>query len=103
MPKKKKKRKTKKRNKKKSTKKRKNRKVLRRKVKNKKKIIKQKPSKKTKEPTEKILATQQILSVGMLARAIIKVLKKLTQDLCILLIMRDMEGLKKSHILKNNG
>ena len=58
MPKKKKKRKTKKRNKKKSTKKRKNRKVLRRKVKNKKKIIKQKPSKKTKEPTENIYKTK---------------------------------------------
>ena len=55
------------------------------------------------EPIEKILVTQQILLVGMQVKVIIKVLKKLTQDLCILLITKDMEGLKKSHIAKNNG
>ena len=58
MPKKKKKKKTKKRSKKKFTKKRKNRKVSKRKVKKKKIIRKSKPSKKTKEPTEKIYKTK---------------------------------------------
>ena len=57
----------------------------------------------TQEQIEKILVTLQILSVGTQAKVIIKVSKKLTQDLCILLITKDMEGLKKSHIVKNNG
>jgi len=52
---------------------------------------------------EKILVTLQILSVGTQAKVIIKVSKKLTQDLCILLIMKDMEDLKKSLIVKSNG
>ncbi len=55
------------------------------------------------EQIEKILVTLQILSVGTQAKVIIKVLKKLTQDLCILLITKDMEGLKKSLIVKSNG